>query len=185
MADITYTLTDSLPEEISGFEQYSDIDKNLIESFRINSLFDPQKHFTEIHIYSIADELLESDSNYNRYKLLGNAQSTGNNGASVLTIDPIADSINYGYTNGGVKVLYHFINDLFTPDKSTAEFFINGISDDRTELRLLASTLDGSIVEQTAVLLAENLKNQSYFDGFRLNFGSNDLLIGINIGILD
>lgn len=185
MADITYTLTDSLPEEISGFEQYSEVDKNLIESFQINSLFDSQKHFTELHIYSVADELLESETNYNKYKLLGNAQSTGNNGASVLTVDPIEDSISYGYPNGGVKLLYHFINDLFTPDKSTAEFFINGISDDRTELRLLASTLDGSIVEQTAVLLAEELKSQSYFNGFRLNFGNNDLLIGINIGVLD
>ena len=185
MADIKYTVTDSLPEEILGFEQYSESDKNLIESFQINNLFDPQKHFSEIHIYSTTNSLLESNSNYTGYKFLGNAQSAGKPGASVLSVDPVADSIAYGYPNGGIKLLYHFINDLFTAGKSTAEFFINGISEDRTELRLLASTLDNSAVEQTALLLAEDLKNQSYFDGFRLNFGNNDLFIGINIGTID
>ena len=185
MADITYIVTDSTPEEISGFEQYSESDKNLIESYQINSLFDPQKHFSEIHIYSTTNNLLESNSNYTGYRFLGNAQSAGKPGASTLSIDPVADSIAYGYPNGGVILLYHFINDLFTSDKSTAEFFINGISEDRTELRLLASTLDNSVVEQIAVLLAEDLKNRSYFDGFRLNFGNNDLFIGINIGTLD
>jgi hypothetical protein len=184
MADITYTVTDSSPEIIPGFEQYSEADKSLIDSFEINNLFDPQKHFSELHIYSTTDTLLESDSNYTRYKFLGNAQSAGKPGASNLTIDPVSDSIEYGYTNGGVKLLYHFINDLFTPDKSTAEFFINAISEDRTELRLLASTLDSSAIQQTALLFAEDLKNQSYFDGFRLNFGNNDLLIGINIGTI-
>ncbi|NDB86790.1 MAG: hypothetical protein EB127_29475 [Alphaproteobacteria bacterium] len=123
MADITYTVTDSLPEIIPGFEQYSEADKSLIDSFEINNLFDPQKHFSELHIYSTTDNLLESDSNYTRYKFLGNAQSAGKPGASNLTIDPVSDSIEYGYTNGGVKLLYHFINDLFTSDKSTAEFF--------------------------------------------------------------
>ena len=185
MADITYTLTDSLPEDISGFEQFSEVDKNLIESFQINNLFDPEKHFTEFHIYSLADDLLESESNYTNYSFLGNAQSAGKAGASTISIDPVKDSIAYGYPNGGIKVLYHFINDLFTQDKSTAEFFINGISDDRTELRLLASTLDNNTVEEIALLLAQKLVGQSYFDGFRLNFGSNDLFIGINIGTID
>ena len=185
MADITYTVTDSLPEIIPGFEQYSEADRSLIDSFQINNLFDPQKHFSELHIYSTTDTLLESNSNYTGYKFLGNAQSAGKPGASVLSIDPVSDSIAYGYPNGGVKLLYHFINDLFTSDKSTAEFFINAISEDRTELRLLASTLDSSAVEQTALLFAEDLKNQSYFDGFRLNFGNNDLFIGINIGTIE
>lgn len=93
MADTTYTLTDSFPGDISGFEQYSEVDKNLIESFKINNLFDSQKHFTELHIYSLADDLLESESNYNNYTFLGNAQSAGKSGASSLTVDPIKDSI--------------------------------------------------------------------------------------------
>ena len=185
MADITYTLTDSFPEDIPGFEQYSEVDKNLIESFRINNLFDPEKHFTELHVYSLADDLLESERNYSNYTFLGNAQSAGRVGASTLSIDPIKDSIAYGYPNGGVKLLYHFVNDLFTQDKSTAEFFINAISDDRTELRLLASTLDNNTVEEIAILLTQKLVGQSYFDGFRLNFGSNDLFIGINIGTIE
>ena len=184
MADTTYTISENSPQSIPGFEQYSNVDKNLIENFEINNLFDPQKHFTELHIYSITDELLDSDSNYTSYTISADGGSAGATGASGLSIDPIQDSIAYGYPNGGVKLLYHFINDIFTQDKSTAEFFINGISDDRTELRLLASTLDNTIVEQVALLYSQTLENQSYFDGFRLNFGSNDLFIAINIGTI-
>jgi hypothetical protein len=184
MADITYIVNENSPQSIPGFEQYSNIDKNLIDSFEINSLFDPEKHFTELHVYSLTDELLESDSNYTGYAFRPDAGSSGKPGASNISIDPIQDSINYGYPNGGVKLLYHFIKDIFTEDKATAEFYISDISGDRTELRLLASTLDDSVVEQVAILYAETLKNGSYFDGFRLNFGNNDLFIGINIGII-
>ena len=184
MADITYIVSENSPQSIPGFEQYSNVDRNLIDSFQINNLFDPEKHFTELHVYSLTDELLESDSNYTSYTFGPDAGSSGKSGASILSINPIQDSTNYGYPNGGVKLLYHFINDIFTQDKATAEFFISGISNDRTELRLLASTLDDATIEQVAVLYAEELKNQSYFDGFRLNFGNNDLLIGINIGTI-
>jgi hypothetical protein len=181
MADITYTLRDNRPEDIPGFEQYSSAEKKLIDRYLINSLFDPQKHLSELHIFSISDELLESNSNYTSYKFLGNAQSAGREGASELVIDPIADSITYGYPNGGVKLLYHFLNDLFTEDKSIAEFFINAISDDRTELRLIASVLEDGAVQQVTTTLNAQLTGQSYFEGFRLNFGNNDLLIGTNI----
>ena len=184
MADITYIINENSPQSIPGFEQYSNVDKNLIDSFEINSLFDSEKHFAELHVYSLTDQLLESDSNYSSYKFRPDAGSSGKSGASNIVIDPIQDSIAYGYPNGGVKLLYHFINDIFTQDKATAEFFISDLSGDRTELRLLASTLDNAAVEQVAILYAETLKNESYFDGFRLNFGNNDLLIGINIGII-
>ena len=185
MADINYTISQDLPENIDGFEQYSQEDRNLISSFQVNSVFDPEKNYVELHILSLSDELLESDYLYNRHKQLGNAQSAGQGGASVLTIDPIADSTSYGYDGEGIKLLYHFLDDLYTNDNTTKEFYIQDISPDRTEI--LVNGLD--ITQEDLIGYTTNVKdklnNQPYFAGFRLNFKENDLIIATNLDTID
>ena len=185
MADINYTVSQDLPENIDGFEQYSQEDKNLISSFQINSVFDPEKNYSELHILSLSDELLESDYLYNRHKQLGNAQSAGQDGASVLTIDPIADSKYYGYEGGGIKLLYHFLDDLYTDDITTREFFIQDMSPDRTEVILNSLNITQDEVTTYTSTIKSKLESQSYFAGFRLNFKSNDLVIATNIDTID
>ena len=184
MADIVYTVNQDSPETIAGFEQYSQEDKALVSSFQINSIFDPAKHYSELHILSLADDLLESTYTYSSYKLLGNAQSAGQAGASVLTIDPIADSKAYGYENGGVKLLYHFLDDLYSADTNKVEFYIQDISPDRTEISLSTLNLTPEVVATITATIKANLQSQSYFTGFRLNFKNNDLFIATNIDTL-
>jgi len=184
MADIVYTVNQDLPENITGFEQYSQEDKALVSSFQINSTFDPTKHYSELHILSLSDELLESTYTYNSYTLLGNAQSAGQAGTSILTIDPIQDSKAYGYENAGIKLLYHFLDDLYSEDLSTVEFYIKSISPDRTELSLSTLNLTPEVVATITSNIKANLQNQSYFTGFRLNFKNNDLFIATNIDTL-
>lgn len=184
MADIIYTVNQDLPEDIFGFEQYSQEDRDLIPSFQINSVFDPQKHYSELYILSLSDEILESIPNYTGYTQLGNAQSAGQDGASVLTIDPILDAKAYGYTNGGVKLLYHFLDDLYTQDSTTSTFYIQEISPDRTEISLASTTIAPEVLTSTTSAIKEKLQSQSYFSGFRLNFANNDLFIATNIDTL-
>ena len=69
MADTTYTSNKELPDSIAGFEQYQSQDKNLITSFQVDSLFNPINNFVELHIVDLADTLLESHYDYNRYSL--------------------------------------------------------------------------------------------------------------------
>ena len=112
MADITYIVNQGDPNNIPGFENYSQADLDLIQQYQVNSLFDTNKHFVELYITDLAGNIIENDTNYTSYKLLGTAQSAGREGASILTIDPIQDSKTYGYDNGGIKLLYHFLNEL-------------------------------------------------------------------------
>ena len=185
MADIKYIVNQDIPENIDGFEQYSQEDKNLLGSFQINSVFDLEKNYSELHILSLSNELLESDYLYNRHRQLGNAQSAGQTGISVLTIDPIADSKYYGYDGGGIKLLYHFLDDLYTDDNTTREFFIQDISADRTEVLLNSLNATQEELLFYTANIKSKLENQSYFAGFRLNFKSNDLVIAINIDTVD
>ena len=185
MADIVYTVNQQSTEFIAGFEQFTSSDKDLLNAFQLNSAFTNTKHYVELHILDLSDALVESDSNYTSYTLLGTAASAGTEGASVLTIDPIADSKLYGYDNGGVKLLYHFLNDLYTTDSSKTSFYIDSISPDRTELQLVSLTLTNTSVSTYTSEIKSKLASQAYYNEFRLNFGNNDLFIGTNIDTLD
>jgi hypothetical protein len=185
MAEINYIASRDIPENIAGVERYSTEDTQLISSFEVNSSFDTSKHVVELHLLTLSDEILFSEYDYRGYKQLGNAQSAGQEGTSVLTIDPIQDSIAFDYGNGGVKLLYHFLNDLFTDNTSTAELYIQDISPDRTELKLASLTLSPTDLERFTTVIKDKLNNEAFFNEFRLNFGDNDLLIGINIDTLD
>ena len=185
MADIIYTVSENSPEIIEGFEQYSQQDRDLLNSFTINNTFDPTKNYCELHILSFSDELLESYYDYNGLRQLGNAQSAGQDGASVLTIDPVEDAKQRGYLDGGIRLLYHFLDDLYTQDSTKVDFYIQDISTDRTEITLSTLNLPSqSLVEITSTIKSK-LESQSYFTGFRLNFKSNDLLIATNIDTVD
>ena len=185
MADITYTVNQDDPNSINGFEQFSQADKKLIGTFEVNNLFDPNKNLSELHIYSLTDDLIESHYDYTNYRQLGNAQSAGKSGASILSIDPVEDSKLYGYGNGGIKLLYHFINDLYTKDKTSTEFYIESISEDRTEVRLNTLTVNTEDIISYTAAVKDALQSTSYFSEFRLNFKNNDLFIGINIDTVD
>lgn len=181
MANITYTVNENSPENISGVEQYLSQDTDLIASFQVNSTFIPTKHLSELHILTLSDDLVESDYNYNNYKFLQNAQSTENGGASVLTIDPVQDVKLYGYDIGGIKLLYHFLNNLYAESTQPVEFYIDSISPDRTEVRLSTLNLTSEAVLATTSNIVRTSQNRSYQDEFRLNFKNNDLLIVVNI----
>ena len=185
MADIVYTVNQQSTEFIAGFEQLTPSDKGLLNTFQLNSAFDNTKHFVELHILDLSDTLVESDNNYTNYSLLGTAASAGTNGASVVTIDAIADSKLYGYDNGGIKLLYHFLNDLYTTDSSRTSFYIDSISPDRTELKLVCLTLTDAAIDTYTSEVKGKLATQAYYNEFRLNFGNNDLFIGTNIDTLD
>jgi hypothetical protein len=182
MAEITYTINQSTPEGVQGTEVFKQSDKDLLQPFTVNSTFDSSKHLVELHILTLSDELIESDYNYNNYSILQGGQ-VGTAGASVLSIDPIRDVKTYDYNTGGVKLLYHFYNDIFTKDKSTTEFFIQEISPDRTELRLNNLTLPSDQIISSTTEVKNALDSQSFFKELRLNFKNNDLFIVTNIDI--
>lgn len=184
MADIIYTVNQDSPESIIGFEQYSQEDRALVDSFQINSTFNPTRDYCELHILTLSDELLESTYDYRGYKQALAAQSAGQAGTSAVTIDPIEDSKAYGYGEGGVKLLYHFLSDLYSQDKSKINFYIQDISADRTEISLSTLILSSEEVLTLTSAIKNKIQGQSYFEGFRLNFQQNDLFIGINIDTL-
>ena len=162
-----------------GLETISTKDREIIESFEVNGNFLAFENKIEAHIFSIDGELLKSDYNYNRQRFLAGAQKKGV--ATALTIDPIEDIKHYGYNRGDVKVVYNFLDDLYSKTKKNVQFFIEEISEDRTELRLLTNDLDNEEIKNITDQLSEDLDNSKYFSDIRVNLQNNDLYIGLNI----
>lgn len=171
MAETKYTVVQTTLDGV-GYENFTEQDRSVVDSFEINSAFDESKDTIELHIYGLDGTLLDSNLNYRGAQQLQGAE----NGAN-LTIDPERDALAAGYDQGGVKLLYNFLSSI-----SPEEFFIQEISADRTELRVLpvSPTFDSTdLVAQ----IKEIINKGAYYSEYRLNFGGNDLLIGINIDL--
>lgn len=171
MAETRYTVLQSTLDGV-GYENYSTEDRSVVDSFVINSAYDEAKHNIELHVYGLDGTLLDSNLNYRGAQQLQGAENGSN-----LSIDPERDALSAGYDQGGVKLLYNFLNNL-----SPEEFFIQEISADRTELKVLpvSPTYDATdLVNQ----IKDLIDTGAYYSEYRLNFGGNDLLIGINIDI--
>lgn len=171
MANIKYIVTPSNTTGV-GIEEFQSRDLNLISNFKINSIF-TESDYIELHIYALNGDRLRSIYNYNQQKQLGGSAPKGADGTSTLYISPEEDIKSYGFPQGDVKLLYHFLRVL-----STSQYFIDSISPDRTELRI--KTGNTVPVDEINAIISK-LEDSSYFSEFRLNFSNNELIIGINL----
>lgn len=172
------------PSEVSilGYENYTDKDLKVLEAYKVNKLFNPDTDQVQLHIYSLGEELLHSDYNYLGHKQLLNSASASKDGASALFVDPISDSIKYGYEKGDVNLLYIFYQNLFGKQNLDA-FYIEEISPDRTELKVNSL----KVTTEHITKVVNELKAQQatgVSEEVRLDFKGNDLFIVINYDIL-
>ena len=165
------------------YKDFNAEDKGLLESFVLNSSFKPSKHFIELHIYSLGNNLLRSITSYDNYSIQGGEDTA--EGSSDLYIDPEADSKAFGYSNGGIQLQYILLNNLFAEGKFNAKLFIKEISNDRTELKLDSLGITPEDLQKFSLSLKDEINNNSSFSGFRLNLGNNILCIGLNIDYLE
>ena len=182
MANITHTVTPT-EVDILSYENYSEQDFKVLDSYKINKLFSPTTDEVQLHIYSMGQELLLSDYRYTGHKQLLNSSSAGKDGASSLFVDPVHDATTRGYSKGDVQLLYIFGRNALQSGDRTG-LFIEDISPDRTELKLnsikFADKLQGIVDAFKA-----DLENTDDTLEFRLDFGNNDLFIATNLDILE
>lgn len=169
------------PSNITSQQTYAEEEKALIGDFELQNIFNIPEAYMELGVFGLDGTLLQYEPQYRDYSLLQNAQSSGKSGASIVTIDPEKDAIKLGYETGDVRLLYSFFKNLYNPNPSKGKFFIEAISSDRTEIRAISLELDDNVVAEKTSELKTKLESNSYFSEFKLNFGSNNILTGLNI----
>ena len=182
MAKITYTLLDREYDSIPENENYSSGDLNLIENYQVNKAFNPDTNYIESHFYTLNNQKVFSVYDQD---LSTNVEIDAEGRITNLDLQPEKLSIDNGFTGVDHKIVYHFLNDLYTNTNTKQQLFINTISQDRKELLLYTDSLDVNTLINKTETLKSALKSKAYFEEFWLNLGENDLYIVTNIDVYD
>ena len=184
MAKVTYEILDTKINSIPENETYTSSDLKLVDNFQVNRTFDYESNFIEAHFYSINNERLYSIYDYN-LPVDGNNIDLEDGSAGEIYIKPEELAVEEGFSQVDLKMVFHFLDDLFGDFKTKESFYIQDISSDRTELFLQSKTLDRDEIVNIAAGIKEDLTAEGYFEEFWLNFGENDLYIATNIDTLE
>ena len=158
-------------------------DKVLVGPFSINNLFNSSVDFIDLHFYTLEGSLLKSQLNYRGATQTGLSSGAGKSGASNIEINPENDAQANGYRNGDILLTYNFFSDLFSDSTVAKNFFLEELSGDRTELRLLTLEIDDEDLELRVQQIKAKLENNSYFSDLKLDFGKNNIYSIINIDV--
>jgi len=177
MSNELYNITQTTLE---SSEEFSTEELSLIESFTVNAGFSPDRDFIEVNFYSLQGTLLSSDRNYKNYSFRQDSETGAHKEGSAIFYDIEQDLIQYGFDRSDVKIRYNYLSNLFQNFNSIDDFFIETISEDRTEIRLESVKLtDDEIVAGTVAAL--NSIQQSATSFIYLYAGNDTFLPVVNI----
>lgn len=181
MAEITYNIYEIEPNGLSGFKALPPEDIDLITSTEVSKTFKPNDNFIELSFFTLDNTRLETISTYDRYSILSGDKKDGLDGNSEIGIDVQGDYLAYGYGSTEGKILYNFLDYPYSNTAIPQDFYIESISTDRTELRLVSVNLDGSTVLDTTNEIKTQFDGAAYIPDFHLYFGNNIFFTIVNI----
>ena len=183
MAEIKNTIYKIEPNGLSGFRGLSNTDLELIPSAEISKTFKPNDNFIELSYFTLDEVRLLTIPNYTNYSVLSGDTRNSQTGNSEISIDVEQDYISYGFQGTEVKVLYNFLDYPYSDSLNPQDFYIESISPDRTELRLISVNLDAETVQQVTNELINKYSNDVYNPDYHLYFRDNIFLSIVNIDV--
>jgi len=143
-------------------------------------LFNPNKHFIEVNYY-IENALFFNEKDYRRFSILTDSEFAGKEGTSRIVINPIEDAKTLEYVVPEVRVEYKYYNDLFSKGREKVEFFIESISEDRTELRLQSLNTSPATLLEKVNSIQQSLSTSSTFVDFKVLVEGAQEQVALNI----
>jgi hypothetical protein len=165
--------------------RYTDADSRLVNSFEINSAFNPERHFIEAYYY-VEDAVVLADRNYLSYTILEDSEYAGKTGASRVVIDPVEDVKTLEYRYPQVAVTYNFYSNLFSPEgRVRPRFYINQVSEDRLELQLITTEIGTDELLKSIAEIKQRLNSDSTFLDFTLLLDNSVEIIAVAVDSID
>lgn len=184
MANYKYLFTQVEPDTVFKSDDYSDKDGVLINDFKVNTSFNQFTDFIELHYYSLDGRLLKTVPFYSNLQSAQDSETGADGTLNSVNLKTEEDLIKGEFPYGDVYLYYNFLSDPFTVDNSQSKFFIEEISPDRQEVRLLNTTV-GNQELVAAVTQVKSLLDDVNAPQLVLNFGANRLLLVTNIDTLE
>lgn len=163
-------------------DKYDVIDQSLIPSKDFVRNFGDDNDYVEAHVYTKDGRLLQSDYRYRGFSIPSDIKVENTATVNSLIFDPAAHIQSLGYNVGDFKIDYRvYRKKIFNLAEKT--FFINEISSDRTEIRLISTLVSDSTLESNTLNFLYEIQTSPYFKDFLLNFGENRLVNAVNIAL--
>ena len=175
-------MAQSIITQISPINQQDQLltvtDSTLVTSVTTNASFNVETDIIEAYVYNINNILIQPiNTSYT-------VQNTSINEGEIkeLFIDPVRDLEANTYTTGIYNVNYSFLRNKLD-SSAFNQYYIKDISNDRTELRIDNLSLSNEQIQVAFDNFSIDFNNSPVFDGFYLNFGSNNLELATNIAL--
>jgi len=167
------------------YQNYSLQDTSLINVVLINGIFGNTNDYIEYFIKDTAGNIINSNYNFTGYKV-GSTVDPVNGTTNQLFLDPEQDGRALGYDRGTYNVKYNFLTTfLLSRSPSNQNFWIKEISPSRTEIKAARQDLSNSQLADTFNSFSTILSSDAYYPTFYLNFGRDELVIGINAAYIE
>jgi hypothetical protein len=156
-------------------QELTPTDTSNVANITLQNTFNVDTDIIEAYVYDNAGSIirrLTTDYSVTSGKVAGN-------NITQLNLDPIQDLTQNGFSQGKYQVNYNFLKASITGNPL---FYISEVSSDRTELRIKNSSFTEAQTLETTQTLQALLNTGDLFKGIYLDFGSDTLLLAVNIG---
>ena len=162
------------------YQTYSPSDVSLITTALLTAKFGGSGDYIEYFVKDLSGEVLTSNYYTEQYKLGGSVDPiTGQ--VTQIILDPEADARASGYNRGTVNLKYNFLaTQLVSSPDPAKNFWIKEISTSRTEIKAARQDLSNTLLSDAFNVFNAVLSGDAYYPTFYLNFGLDDLIIGVN-----
>jgi len=177
LVNITYSGEGKQPVELTP------LDKSLVTSNFINSIFGANGDYIELFIYDQLGQLIDFDYDaFDYYPYLLN--NPKNDTYSALTLEPEKDLRNRGFNRGNLNIQYNFYKKLFNSQFGT-QYWIKEISQTRREIKLASQVLSDAVIREGFSEYQAYIATKNYYPIFYLNFGSNQIITANNVALTE
>lgn len=162
------------------YQNYTNSDLTLINRSLITPNFGQAGDYIEYFVYDLNGSLLDAnyfDTNYT----IGSVVDPVTGTTTKIYVDPVRDARNLGYDRGEVNIVYSFLRPhLLSSPIPNQNFWIKEISTSRTEIKVARQDLSNEQFLTAFTTFNATLAADPYYPDFYLNFGNNQLIIGVN-----
>lgn len=183
MVKIEHNIVEINPESFSNLDYLSKDDENLLEPVEVLNTFAPSDNFIELTYFSLNGEKLSTIENYTNYAVLTGDTINNKKGTKEISIDVIKDFKQYNAETSEVVALYNFLDYSYSETNTSEDFYIESISPDRTELRLVSVNLDANKILEYTNELIDKKNSSPYALELFLYEGNNTFYSLVNIDI--
>jgi len=183
MAEIKYNIVQTDSIDMPGFETLTNVDAQLINSITIPTTFKANDNFIELSYYTLDGIKLTTIENYTNYSILSGDSLNSTIGNSEVTLDVLQDYRQYVFNDIEAIALYNFLDYSYSTTNTPEDFYIESISADRTELRLVSVNLQKAEVFNKTQELLSKIQQDVYSLNLQLYLGENTFYSSVNIDI--